>query len=77
MLVKFYNIWMALTFIDIILLLQIVFHEFVSILAVLVDTFGDQPSFEDLKPLRDKDLDADFFENVKHIQVRQEYSHQN
>ena len=50
--------------------LQIVLHEFITILAALVDTFGDQPTFEDLKPLRDKDLDADFFENAKHIQVK-------
>ncbi|XP_053397711.1 small subunit processome component 20 homolog [Mercenaria mercenaria] len=48
---------------------QTVFHEFVTILATLVDTFGDQPTFTDLKPLRDKDIDADFYENIKHIQV--------
>ncbi|XP_052810287.1 small subunit processome component 20 homolog [Mya arenaria] len=48
---------------------QTVLHEFVTILAALVDTFGDQSTFEDLKPLRDKDVEADFFENLKHIQV--------
>ncbi|KAH3726396.1 hypothetical protein DPMN_052258, partial [Dreissena polymorpha] len=48
---------------------QTVLHEFVTILATLVDTFGKQSAFEDLRPLRDKDVEADFYENVKHIQV--------
>jgi hypothetical protein len=46
-----------------------VFHEFVTILATMVDIFGDQATFTDLKPLRDKDIEADFYENIKHIQV--------
>lgn len=49
---------------------QTVFQENVTILATMVDTFGERPSFVDLKPLRDKDIEADFFENIKHIQVR-------
>lgn len=48
---------------------QTVLHEFVTILAHLVDKYGDQSSFTELKPLRDKDIEADFYENVKHIQV--------
>ncbi|KAL4233743.1 hypothetical protein ACF0H5_008423 [Mactra antiquata] len=48
---------------------QTVFHEFITILSNLVNIFSNQSEFSYLKPLQDKDLDADFFENIKHIQV--------
>ena len=38
-------------------------------LVSLVDTFGDKPGFTELKVLRDKDIEADFYENISHIQV--------
>ena len=44
-------------------------HEFTNILVSIVDTFGDQSGFSQLKALRDKDLEADFYENINHIQV--------
>ncbi|XP_060070430.1 small subunit processome component 20 homolog [Ylistrum balloti] len=44
-------------------------HEYITLLSVLVDTFPDQPNFVDLHALKDKDLEADFFENIRHIQT--------
>ncbi|KAK3096539.1 hypothetical protein FSP39_001125 [Pinctada imbricata] len=44
-------------------------HEFIAILAALVDTFPDSPMFHDLTYLQDKDPEGDFFENIRHIQT--------
>lgn len=44
-------------------------HEYITLLSVVVDTFPDQPNFVDLLALKDKDLEADFFENIGHIQT--------
>ncbi|XP_064596875.1 small subunit processome component 20 homolog [Liolophura sinensis] len=44
-------------------------HEFVSLLAVLVNSFPTSPCFSDLTALTDKDPEADFFENIRHIQA--------
>lgn len=44
-------------------------HEYITLLSVVVDTFPDQPNFVDLRALKDKDLEADFFENIGHIQT--------
>ena len=46
-------------------------HEFTTLLVAIVDTFGDKHGFSELKALRDKDVEADFYENIKHIQVSQ------
>ncbi|KAJ8314703.1 hypothetical protein KUTeg_006853 [Tegillarca granosa] len=44
-------------------------HEFITLLSTLVEVFPDQASFSDLIGLKDKDPEADFFENIKHIQI--------
>ncbi|XP_021355382.1 small subunit processome component 20 homolog [Mizuhopecten yessoensis] len=44
-------------------------HEYIALLSVVVDTFPDQPNLADLRGLKDKDLEADFFENIRHIQT--------
>lgn len=44
-------------------------HEFIALLSVLVDTFPSHDMFADLVVLKDKDVEADFFENIRHIQV--------
>ncbi|KAL5010991.1 hypothetical protein ScPMuIL_013296 [Solemya velum] len=44
-------------------------HDFVTVLVALIDTFPNHPAFADLKPLRDSDVEVDFFENIKHIQI--------
>lgn len=44
-------------------------HEYITLLSVVVDTFPDQPNFVDLRALKDKDMEADFFENIGHIQT--------
>ena len=53
-----------------VLLLQVVRHEYVVVLASLVDTFKEVQPYDELKELRDTtDPEADFYENIKHIQV--------
>ena len=53
-----------------VLLLQVVRHEYVVVLASLVDTFKEVQPYGELKELRDTtDPEADFYENIKHIQV--------
>ncbi|XP_034333284.2 small subunit processome component 20 homolog [Magallana gigas] len=44
-------------------------HEFIALLSVLVDTFPSHDMFADLVVLKDKDVEADFFENIRHIQT--------
>ncbi|XP_046556646.1 LOW QUALITY PROTEIN: small subunit processome component 20 homolog [Haliotis rubra] len=44
-------------------------HEFLTLLGVLVRAFPDHPTFEGLIGLSDKEIDYDFYENIKHIQV--------
>ncbi|XP_061192168.1 small subunit processome component 20 homolog [Saccostrea echinata] len=44
-------------------------HEFIAVLSVLVDTFPSHDMFADLVILKDKDVEADFFENIRHIQT--------
>ncbi|XP_076467049.1 small subunit processome component 20 homolog [Babylonia areolata] len=48
---------------------QAVRHEFLAILQALVLAFPEQPEFIGLPGLQDTDLESDFFENIKHIQV--------
>lgn len=43
-------------------------NEFVGILATMVHQFN-HVTFEDMRILVDKDPEADFFENIRHIQV--------
>ena len=50
-------------------IIQIVRHEFTTVLMSLVDTFGDKLGFSELKGLRNEDIETDFFENINHIQV--------
>ena len=53
-----------------VLLVQVVRHEYVVVLASLVDTFKEVQPYDELKELRDTtDPEADFYENIKHIQV--------
>ncbi|XP_078326712.1 small subunit processome component 20 homolog isoform X1 [Crassostrea virginica] len=44
-------------------------HEFIALLSVLADTFPSHDMFADLVKLKDKDVEADFFENIRHIQT--------
>ncbi|XP_071112967.1 small subunit processome component 20 homolog [Haliotis cracherodii] len=44
-------------------------HEFLTLLGVLVRAFPDHPTFEGLIGLSDKEIDYDFYENIKHIQI--------
>ena len=50
-------------------MVQNVRHEFIGILSALVDTFPESPMFADLTFIKDPDLEGDFFENIRHIQV--------
>ena len=45
-------------------------HEFVAVLACLVKTYLSHPKFTDMYQLLNDDPEQDFFENVKHIQVK-------
>ncbi|XP_077988472.1 small subunit processome component 20 homolog [Glandiceps talaboti] len=47
---------------------EIIRHEYIGLLTQLVKTFPDNKKFEDLKVLRDDNIDRDFFENIKHLQ---------
>ncbi len=44
-------------------------HESISTLSQLVKTYPTHPRFSDIVPLTHKEMEADFFENVKHIQL--------
>ena len=44
-------------------------HEFIAILGHLARSFKDHPKFKALAALSDPDPEADFFENMRHIQV--------
>ena len=44
-------------------------HEFLAILQAMVVAFPDQREFQGLSGLHDTDIDSDFFENIRHIQV--------
>ncbi len=47
-------------------------HEFVSLLLNFIRIFKDIfPKYNDLLKLTDDDVEKDFFENIKHIQVSQ------
>jgi hypothetical protein len=48
---------------------QKVRHEFLAVLQALVVAFSDERDFVGLSGLRDTDIDADFFENIRSIQV--------
>lgn len=51
--------------------LQSVQHDYTSVLACLVKTFPSKKEFRDLVQLTDyNDPESDFFEHMKHIQVR-------
>ncbi|KAL3883204.1 hypothetical protein ACJMK2_029494, partial [Sinanodonta woodiana] len=43
-------------------------HEYIGLLSTLADVFSDHATFLDLHALKDKDVETDFFENIKHIQ---------
>lgn len=46
-------------------------HEYTTVLACLVKTFPSKKEFRDLVQLTDyNDPESDFFEHMKHIQVR-------
>lgn len=46
-------------------------HEYTTVLAHLVKTFPAKKEFRDLVQLTNyNDLESDFFEHMKHIQVR-------
>lgn len=50
--------------------LQSVRHDYTVILSCLIQTFPNQLEFKDLVQLTHRhDLEMDFFENMKHIQV--------
>lgn len=49
--------------------LQNVRHECVVILSALVEEFPTNPAFANLTHLHDEDIEKDFFENIRHIQV--------
>lgn len=52
-------------------ILQSVQHDYTSVLACLVKTFPSKKEFRDLVQLTDyNDPESDFFEHMKHIQVR-------
>lgn len=56
-------------------LLQSVQHDYTSVLACLVKTFPSKKEFRDLVQLTDyNDPESDFFEHMKHIQVRERRS---
>ncbi|KAK3603374.1 hypothetical protein CHS0354_025985 [Potamilus streckersoni] len=44
-------------------------HEYIGLLSTLADIFSDHATFLDLHALKDKDVETDFFENIKHIQL--------
>ncbi len=44
-------------------------HEFITILSDLVQRYRHHPSLSDMFVLKHEDPDADFFTNVKHIQL--------
>lgn len=47
-------------------------HEYTTVLACLVKTFPSKKEFRDLVQLTNyTDLESDFFEHMKHIQVRE------
>ena len=39
----------------------------------MLATFKDMSRFDDLRGLLDSDIETDFYENIKHIQVGQEH----
>lgn len=47
-------------------------NEFLDVLSMMVREF-EHDSFTDLKVLFDDDPEKDFFENIKHIQVRRKW----
>lgn len=48
-------------------------HDYTTVLACLVKTFPTKKEFRDLVQLTDyNDPESDFFEHMKHIQVREE-----
>lgn len=50
--------------------LQTIQQDYTTLLSCLIQTFPNQPEFEDLVQLTDcHDPEMDFFENMKHIQV--------
>lgn len=52
------------------LYLQSAHHEFVAVLACLVKNHSSHSKFADMHQLLNDDPEQDFFENVKHIQVK-------
>ncbi|KAL8599182.1 hypothetical protein ACOMHN_007898 [Nucella lapillus] len=51
---------------------QAVRHEFLAVLQALVLAFPDHREFQGLPGLHDTDLDSDFFENIRHIQIHKQ-----
>ncbi|KAK7107774.1 small subunit processome component 20 homolog [Littorina saxatilis] len=47
-------------------------HEFLAVLQALVLAFPEQREFLGLSGLHDTDLESDFFENIKHIQMHRQ-----
>lgn len=48
-------------------------HDYTTVLACLVKTFPSKKEFRDLVQLTDyNDPESDFFEHMRHIQVREE-----
>ena len=46
-------------------------HEFVNLLLNFIRIFKETfPKYNDLLKLTDEDVEKDFYENIKHIQVR-------
>lgn len=55
---------------------QSVQHDYTTVLACLVKTFPSKKEFRDLVQLTDyNDLESDFFEHMKHIQVTRTLFH--
>lgn len=55
--------------------LQSVQHDYTTLLSCLIQTFPNQPEFQELVQLTDcHDPEMDFFENMKHIQVEDNLS---
>ena len=48
---------------------QVARHESIAILSRLVQAFPNHPHFITMSVLLDKDVEVDFFENIRHIQV--------
>ncbi|KAK7480717.1 hypothetical protein BaRGS_00028085, partial [Batillaria attramentaria] len=47
-------------------------HEFLAVLQALVLAYPEQREFLGLSGLRDTDVDSDFFENIRHIQIHKQ-----